>query len=91
MVGKNIKYYRLLNNMTLSSLAEKLGVTSMSISNYENGLRNPDISTLNKMASIFNVGIAKLVIPQNECLMFSHGAFRRNSNLPVSIQELILI
>ncbi|MDD2402259.1 MAG: XRE family transcriptional regulator [Clostridia bacterium] len=89
MVGKNIKYYRLLNKMTLSALAKQLNVTSMAISNYENGLRNPDINTLKKIASIFNVEIAKLVAPQNDNLIYNHGAFRKNSTLPVSIQDLI--
>lgn len=89
MVGKNIKYYRLLNKMTLSDLAKELNVTSMAISNYEKGLRNPDINTLKKIASIFRVGIAKLVAPQNEGLIYNHGDFRKNSTLPVSVQELI--
>lgn len=89
MVGKNIKYYRLLNNMTLSALAKQLNITSMAISNYENGLRNPDINTLKKIASVFNVGIAKLVAPQNDSLIYNHGAFRKNATLSVSIQNLI--
>lgn len=89
MVGKNIKYYRLLNKMTLATLAEKLNVTSMAISNYENGLRHPDINTLKKIANIFNIGIAKLVAPQNGSLIYNHGAFRKNATLPISVQDLI--
>lgn len=89
MVGKNIKYYRLLNKMTLSSLAKELNITDMAISNYENGLRNPDIITLKKFADIFHVGIAKLVAPQNNNIIYFHGAFRKNSTLPLSIQDLI--
>lgn len=90
MVGKNIKYYRLLNGMTLLALAKELNITSMAISNYENGLRYPDVNTLRKMAGIFNIGIAKLVAPQNDSLLFSHGAFRKNTNLPITVQDLIL-
>lgn len=89
MVGKNIKYYRLLNKMTLSALAKQLNVTSMAISNYENGLRNPDINTLRKIAEVFDIEIAKLVAPQNDTLIYNHGAFRKNSNLQVSTQDLI--
>lgn len=91
MVGKNIRYYRLLNKMTLSALAKQLNITSMAISNYENGLRNPDINTLKKMAGIFNVSIAKLVTPQKDSLIYNHGAFRKNSSLPISIQDLIKV
>lgn len=89
MVGKNIKYYRLRNKMTLSSLASEMKVTSMAISNYENGLRNPDIETLKKLASIFNIGIAKLLTPHIDRLAYCHNAFRKNSTLSITNQDLI--
>lgn len=89
MVGKNIKYHRLLNGMTLSDLAKELNVTTMAISNYERGKRNPDIKMLRKIAKVFNIGIAKLVAPLNDNLIYNHGSFRKNSDLRVFTQDLI--
>lgn len=89
MVGKNIRYYRLLNGMTISALADRLGITKMAISNYENGLRNPDVKTLRNIADIFNVGIVRLLARQEGNLVFSHGPFRKNSALKKSAQDLI--
>ena len=57
MVGKNILYYRLLAGMSQKELAEKMELSGMAISNYEKGLRNPDIETLRKLAEIFGVGV----------------------------------
>ncbi len=89
MVGKNIKYYRLLNGMTIATLADRVGITKMAISNYENSLRKPDIVTLRKIADVFNLGIAKLLAQQSGNLVFSHGPFRKNSDLKASTQELV--
>lgn len=89
MLGKNIKYYRLLNGMTISTLAERVGITKMAISHYENGLRKPDIGTLRAIADVFGIGIAKLLAQHSGSLSFSHGPFRKNTNLKVSVQDLV--
>ena len=44
MFGKNLKYYRLKNNMTMKALADKIGVTNMAISNYESDNRTTLLS-----------------------------------------------
>ena len=31
MIGKNLKYYRLQNNMTKKKIAEKAGISSMAV------------------------------------------------------------
>ena len=89
MVGKNILYYRLLAGMSQKELAEKMELSGMAISNYEKGLRNPDIETLRKLAEIFGVGVAKLLTPRSKNLLFEHGEFRKNSALPVREQNRI--
>ena len=89
MIGKNIRYYRLLNGLTISALADRLGITKMAISNYENGLRNPDIKTLRNIANVFNIGIVRLLARQEGNLVFSHGPFRKNSTLKKSAQDLV--
>ena len=50
MFSKNLKYYRLKNNLTKAALASKVGVTPMAITNYENGDRRPDMPTIKALA-----------------------------------------
>ncbi|PBC87543.1 transcriptional regulator with XRE-family HTH domain [Caldicellulosiruptor bescii] len=42
-------------NLTQNELAEKLGIGRATLSNYELGVRKPDIDTLQKIANYFNV------------------------------------
>lgn len=46
----NLQNVRIAKNMTQSELAEKIGVRSSTISQYEKGKRNPNISILKKIA-----------------------------------------
>ena len=55
--GKNIRYFRMLRNMTQDELAEKLAVTRQTISNYENGKSQPDFETLTKLSEILDADI----------------------------------
>ena len=50
MFSRNLKYYRLKNNMTKRELATRVGVSSMSITHYENGDRYPEMDTIKKLA-----------------------------------------
>lgn len=89
MLSKNLRYYRLLNGMTMRELADSIGLTSMAISNYEKGLRNPDRITLCKLADVFNINVVDLLSPRNDKLQFVHGEFRKNTKLGKSKQELV--
>ncbi|HHU55414.1 MAG TPA: ImmA/IrrE family metallo-endopeptidase [Acholeplasmataceae bacterium] len=88
MVGKNIKYYRLKNNMTIKALAEKVGVTSMAISNYENNKRTPDYNTLKKIADVLDINVVNFM-SQRTNLDFYHKEFRKNSDFKKTKQELL--
>ena len=61
MITKGIKYCRVRANMTQSELAILLGVTEVTISNYERGEREPSIDNLKKMAEIFGVTVDELI------------------------------
>ena len=69
-----LKELREKENFTQTSLAEKLGVTSQTILNWENEIYEPSISQLCKLADIFNVSIDYLVDRKesktiiNECI-----------------------
>lgn len=60
-ISENIQSLRLKNNLTQTELATKLGISRQALSNYEKGLREPDISTLAKIATFFNCSIDFLV------------------------------
>lgn len=59
-IGENIKKYRLLNNYTQEKLAEKLGIAPNTLSNYENGNREPSNDIILKLADIFGISIDDL-------------------------------
>ena len=60
-LSENIKRLRRENNLTQETLAEFLGVTFQSVSNWERGESYPDITILPEIASFFKVSIEELL------------------------------
>ena len=89
MLGKNIKYYRLKNNMTKKALADAIGVTPMAVSNYENDSRQPSMSTIKLLAQALHVRVTDFLQNDGDELEFSHGKFRKGTKLGVMNQEFI--
>ena len=56
-----LKELRKKQNLTQLELANKIGVVESTISLYESGKREPDISTLIKLADCLNTSIDELV------------------------------
>lgn len=59
--GKKIKSYRIDNRLTQKKLGEKLGVTAVTIGQWETGKRKPKIETLNKIADALNISVRNLI------------------------------
>lgn len=57
----NLKEIRTKQGFTQTEVAKKLGIAQVTYCNYENGNREPDISTLIKLADLFNVTIDELI------------------------------
>ena len=89
MLGKNLKYYRLKNNMTKRALADAIGVTPMAITYYENGDRNPNMDTIKLLANALNIKVTDFLANTGGELQFSHGKFRKGSKLGGMNQEYI--
>ena len=53
--AERLKSLRLEKELSQVKLAEKLGVDFRTISNWENGVRKPDIDTLVEIANFFEV------------------------------------
>lgn len=89
MLGKNLKYYRLKNNMTKKALADAIGVTPMAITNYENDNRQPKMDTIKALAKVLNIRVTDFLVNTGGELQFSHGKFRKGTKLGVMNQEYI--
>ena len=89
MFSKNLKYYRLKNGLSKKELAEKVGVSSMAITYYENNERRPSMQTINALAEALNIKVSDFLSARNENLVFVHNGFRKNSKLTGAQQEYV--
>ena len=78
MLGKNIKYYRLMSNMSQGELAQRIGLNKVAVSNYELGKRTPDLATIRKIADALCVNIGRLTESYGDEVVVEHGAFRNS-------------
>ena len=60
-VGKFILIKRKERGLTQSELADKLGVTDRSVSNWENGKCMPDISLFKPLCSVLGINVNDLL------------------------------
>ncbi|MBQ3016271.1 MAG: helix-turn-helix transcriptional regulator [Clostridia bacterium] len=60
-LGKMISSLRKKKGMTQAELAEKMGVTDKAVSKWERDLSCPDISSLPKLAEIFDISVDELM------------------------------
>lgn len=89
MLSKNLRYYRLKNNLSMKELASMIQVTPMAISHYENGERKPSMDVILALAKALNVKVSDFLANRDENLVFSHGEFRKGSKLSVKQQDYI--
>ena len=61
-IGDRIKELRNRNSLTQADLAGKLGFTSQTVSNWESGIREPDIAVLKELSVLFNVSLLCLIV-----------------------------
>ena len=60
-IGKFIAECRKAKKLTQSELAEKLGVTDKSVSNWENGRNMPDLSLFKSLCELLDISINDLI------------------------------
>lgn len=60
-LSDQLKKYRLLNKLTQEDLAQQIHITRQAISRWENDLSEPDLTTLKKMADLYNIQLEELV------------------------------
>ena len=89
MFHKNLKYYRLKQNMSKKELASLVNVTPMAITYYESGERRPNMDIIKALASALGVRVTDFLSKRNENLVFIHGEFRKSSKLSEKQQEFM--
>ena len=65
-VSKNLAFYRKLNNLTQTELAEKINYSDKSVSKWERGDGLPDICVLVQIANILNITVDDLIYDKEE-------------------------
>ncbi|MBV4422929.1 helix-turn-helix domain-containing protein [Clostridium tyrobutyricum] len=60
-IGENIRRIRKLKHKTLMDIENITGICNGSLSNIENGKRNPSIVTLNKIADALCIDMWELI------------------------------
>jgi len=61
MIAKNIKHLRKLQGLTQGEFADKIGINRPAVGSYEEGRAEPKITTLQKIALLFNVSLDALI------------------------------
>lgn len=64
-LGKKLLNLRKEYKMTQNDVAKILGMSRTSFSKYENGIANPPLQVLRKIAAIYNVGLEYLIFDEN--------------------------
>lgn len=61
MLGNKIAALRKERNMTQAELAQKMGVTDKAVSKWERELSCPDVSSLPRLAEVFEISVDELM------------------------------
>lgn len=69
MIGKKIKMRRLELDLTQEQLGEMIGVTKVSICNWEKGIKFPSTENLIELSKTLNISIDYLI--GNDCYVIS--------------------
>jgi len=89
MFGKNLKYYRLKNNMSMKELADLVHVSPMAINYYEKEERKPDMNMIKALAKALNVRVTDFLAYRDADLVFCHGEFKKSSSMSAKQQEFV--
>ena len=54
-IGVRIRQLRIKQNLTQKELADKIGITASTVTKYENGSLEPNISCIKSLSKLFNV------------------------------------
>ena len=73
MLCDEIRRFRLARGITQAHLADKLGVSKQSVSNWENNNIQPSVELLEKLADFFATSTDALLGRKSDCLIDASG------------------
>lgn len=92
--GQLIRAARKRAKMTQAELAEKLGISYVGVSQWENGIRNPKYETMQKIADALEISLSELVgmnpavdIPENREAFDKAAAMALESGLTMKDRQ----
>ena len=85
-IGVKLKEARLQAGLTQENVAEEIQVTRQTISNWENEKSFPDIVSVIKLSTLYNISLDKLLKGDEE--MIEH--LEKSTNIVKSNQKLII-
>lgn len=94
-IGLRIRKFREANNMTQKQLADKIGISSSRVSNWEQGIHRPDVYILANICTALNVSPSELLdihLDTNELSAHEHkliNAYRKHTDLQRAVNILL--
>jgi XRE family transcriptional regulator len=85
-----LRELRLRNNLSQLELSKKLNISNVTLSQYENGVRRPDINTISDFADFFGV-TADYLLGRSSNPHLSHNAKSKVSELEEDFPEGISV
>ena len=88
-IGKRIREYRKIYNLSQEQLADKIFVSRQTVSNWENGKTYPDIQIIVSLSILFNVSLDELIREDLEEMKMKIN--NKKANNRADIYSLIMI
>ena len=88
-VGKNIRYYREQKNVSQQWLAGAIGVSKMTVSNFESDKRYPNVEMVKKICEALGITIGKLMSYKDD-IEIAEAAFHNDNRLTKAEKNAIL-
>ena len=92
-IGKRIREYRKIYNLSQEQLADKIFVSRQTVSNWENDKTYPDIQIIVSLSILFNVSLDELIREDLEemKMKISNNKANNKANKRADIYSLIMI
>ena len=75
-IGEKISLLRKTHNLSMESLSEKVGVSRITLYNWEKDINNPSLRNIIKLSVIFDLPLEVLL---DERISFNKGIYIKNS------------
>ena len=88
MIGKKLIQFRKNNGLSQEELAEDVGVTRQTISNWELNETAPDLKQAQKLSEIFNISLDELV-GNDDVILKKLNITENNSNIIIKLIKVL--